>query len=132
MQKKETTNGQRIEPDSVKKAPPKVEDTESQYNFSLAYPTRQTGESKQQQDIAEAVMRTDGSYRPSAKALSDTARMMKEVEGFSLSDYNGIIIHNNWVYCGCPTISSVDKEFNRCDCAIASQEFMKDKQNHHP
>ena len=89
VQKKETTNGQRIEPDSVKKAPSKVEDTESQDNLSLAYPTRQTGESKQQQDIAEAVMRTDGSYRPSAKALSDTARMMKEVEGFSLSDYNG-------------------------------------------
>ena len=89
VQKKETTNGQRIEPDSVKKSPPKVEDTESQDNLSLAYPTQQTGESKQQQDIAEAVMRTDGSYRPSAKALSDTARMMKEVEGFSLSDYNG-------------------------------------------
>lgn len=49
----------------------------------------QTGETKQQNEVANAIMKSDGSYQPSAKALTDTSRMLKEVCGFSLSDYKG-------------------------------------------
>jgi hypothetical protein len=47
------------------------------------------GRTKQQSEVVNAILKSDGSYQPSAKALADTSRMLKEVCGISLSDYKG-------------------------------------------
>jgi len=49
----------------------------------------QTGLTRQQKEVAEAIMKTDGSYKPSPETLANTPRMLKEVFGFPLSDYKG-------------------------------------------
>eukprot|EP00536_Pseudo-nitzschia_multiseries_P002938 jgi/Psemu1/252171/estExt_Genewise1Plus.C_420001 len=52
-------------------------------------PVRKQTEAQQQKEIAEAILRTDGNYKPSSAALANTSRMLKEICGFNLSDYKG-------------------------------------------
>ena len=49
----------------------------------------QSGVTKKEMEVANAIMKLDGSYQPSPKALFDTSRMLDEVRGFSLFDYKG-------------------------------------------
>mmetsp|Transcript_8744 Transcript_8744/g.20871 ORF Transcript_8744/g.20871 Transcript_8744/m.20871 type:complete len:408 (+) Transcript_8744:986-2209(+) len=50
---------------------------------------QQVGMTKQQKEVASAVMKSDGSYEPSEQALAKTSMMLKEVCGLSLSEYKG-------------------------------------------
>ncbi|VEU40826.1 unnamed protein product [Pseudo-nitzschia multistriata] len=49
----------------------------------------QKGLAKRQKEVADAIMKTDGSYKPSTESFANTSRMLKEVCGFPLSDYKG-------------------------------------------
>lgn len=93
-EQKENMNNNHIAPDLATRTASLEERTrkEPETQVPLAPETHlheQTGETKQQNEVANAIMKSDGSYQPSAKALADTSRMLKEVCGFSLSDYKG-------------------------------------------
>ncbi len=87
-EQKGSVNQKRIVPDSATRASVIVEKKEPETLVPVVS-ERQSSQTKQQQDIADVIMKSDGSYQPSPKALADTARMLKEVRGFSLSDYSG-------------------------------------------
>ena len=49
----------------------------------------ETNSNEQQEEVANAIIKSDGSYQPSVDALTNTSRLLKDVCGFSLSDYKG-------------------------------------------
>jgi hypothetical protein len=93
-EQKDNLNNSHVAPDPAMRAASLEERTrkEPETQVPLTSETHlyeQTGETKQQKEVANAIMKSDGSYQPSANALADTSRMLKEVCGFSLSDYKG-------------------------------------------
>merc|ERR1712238_356509 len=66
-----------------------------------------TALNEQQKAVADAIMKLDSSYKPSADALANTSMMLKQVYGSSISNYKGSkeLLHkksNVSVYAGRP------------------------------
>jgi len=48
-----------------------------------------TALNERQQDVVNAIMKSDGLYEPSTEALANTSIMLKQVYGLSMSNYKG-------------------------------------------
>jgi len=48
-----------------------------------------TALNEQQKAVTDAIMKHDGSYKPSAEALANTPMMLNQVYGSSISNYKG-------------------------------------------
>merc|ERR1711935_522613 len=67
-----------------KSAPKKIEKLASEPQTADKF-----GVTKQEMEVANAIIRSGGSYQPSPESFLDTSRMLDEVRGFSLFDYKG-------------------------------------------